>query len=193
MDEAPLHHHERQSPDAAEAEGPAVGLSMAPASLGHRFAAAAVDGALVAACLVGLYVGLAVLGEVAARVSYGAYEAVLLLGSVGPMAVALGAVTVSVVGVGRIGQSIGKRTVGVRVQDVGTGDSIGVARALLRAVMLGLMALPCYLGFITFFTDSSGRNRAFHDNVAQDVAVSLSPVPFVQSVKDVLSSIRGVQ
>ena len=94
---------------------------------------------------------------------------------------------------GRIGQSIGKRTVGVRVQDVGTGDPIGVARALLRAVMLGLMALPCYLGFITFFTDSSGRNRAFHDNVAQDVAVSLSPVPFVQSVKDVLSSVRGVQ
>jgi len=147
----------------------------------------------VAACLVGLYVGLAVLGELAARVSYGAYEAVLLLGSVGPMAVALAAVTVSVVGVGRIGQSIGKRTVGVRVQDVGTGDPIGVARALLRAVMLGLMALPCYLGFITFFTDSSGRNRAFHDNVAQDVAVSLSPVPFVQSVKDVLSSVRGVQ
>ena len=46
------------------------------------------------------------------------------------------------------GQSIGNKILGIRVLDADTGRSLPYARAVVRALMSNLSALPCFLGFL---------------------------------------------
>lgn len=78
------------------------------------------------------------------------------------------------------GASPGKAALGLRVLDVDDGRPIGVARALLRALVLGLATLPTF-GFgvaalaWTAVADPFGRRRGWHDLRAGSVVVEVRP------------------
>lgn len=95
-----------------------------------------------------------------------------------------------VVPMGRTGQTIGGAVMGVAVVDAATGTPIGVGRAFVRYLIFGLMAVPCYLGYLSYFFDKSGYQRGFNDTVANSVAVAAPKVPFGQAFSTALATLR---
>ncbi|MBT9258032.1 RDD family protein [Phycicoccus sp. MAQZ13P-2] len=162
-----------------------------PAALGTRLLARLVDGLAGGGVSLGWPVLALVLGQVSTGLPAGMAEVVLAVVAVGHLVLVLAVVAVLLVATARIGQTPGQRMLGVRVVDAGTAAPIGLARAVLRTLTLAAMALPCYLGFLTFLTDPSGRNRALHDRVAATVVVEVPRVPFARAVRDVLRSLRS--
>lgn len=90
--------------------------------------------------------------------------------------IAVIAATVLVVGaafavvLGLTGSSPGNAALGLRVVDAGTGSPIGVRRALLRQLIVGVATLPTFgLGIATLAwtaaMDPSGRRHGWHDRV----------------------------
>jgi uncharacterized RDD family membrane protein YckC len=164
----------------------------AAAPLGQRFLAQLLDGGVAFALYVAGWLVSLPLAMVAGQTSsYTMYQLTTLLAALLPLTGMVVGLALYVVGIGRLGQSIGKRTLGVRVQDLQTGEPIGIGRTVVRWLVLGLMALPCYLGYLTFFTDATGRNRALHDKAASDTVVSTGSVPLRQSVRDVVGALAG--
>ena len=51
--------------------------------------------------------------------------------------------------------------------------TIGVGRAFLRQLVWGLLGAPCYLGYLMYFTDRSGRQRALHEQAASSVTTAV--------------------
>ncbi len=83
---------------------------------------------------------------------------------------------------GVAGVSPGKALAGLRVVHHETGAPIGVGRALLRTVILGIAALPTFcLGVATLawtaVMDAGGWRRGWHDHVSKAVVVDIRPVP----------------
>jgi uncharacterized RDD family membrane protein YckC len=75
------------------------------------------------------------------------------------------------------GQTLGKRALGIRVIDYGSGGSIGTGRAIVRYFARILSALPCLLGYFWMLWDK--EKQTWHDKLANDVVVPVShyPVP----------------
>jgi uncharacterized RDD family membrane protein YckC len=69
-------------------------------------------------------------------------------------------------------QTIGKKVVGIKVVDEATGGPIGVGRAVLRDVVLGLTGLLCLVGYFSPFFDRTKRYQGWHDKAAKDFVVS---------------------
>jgi uncharacterized RDD family membrane protein YckC len=93
--------------------------------------------------------------------------------------VLVGAVFAVVLGL--TGSSPGMAVGAIRVVREGSGTPIGVGRALLRQLILGLAALPTLgLGVATLawtaVMDPDGRRRGWHDHVAHAVVVDVRPV-----------------
>lgn len=160
--------------------------------LGRRFAAYLIDSALIgAASTVGYGLMFVALFGAAMTGSTTMTKIGAVLGVTLYAAVLAACGLYFLRGIGRLGQTIGKRVLGVRVVDVGSRRTIGVGRAFGRYVYLTLMGLPCYLGYLTLFTDASGWHRGWHDSMSNTVTVSVPPVPFGQSVKGVWAVMRG--
>jgi uncharacterized RDD family membrane protein YckC len=149
-----------------------------PAELDRRFYAFAVD-RLVAW---GIY----------AAASYAAWRYLIEPGDVGA---GIGAIvaTVLVVGLcfalllGLVGTSPGKALVGLRVVEASSGSAIGVGRAMLRTLVLGVAALPTFgLGVATLawtaVMDRGRQRRGWHDYVSHAVVVDVRPAPVVDEV-----------
>lgn len=94
-------------------------------------------------------------------------------------------------GPSRLGQTIGKRTMGIQVIDKDTGRFLPWSRVLGRNLTLSLMGMPCYLGYISIFTDPSGWHRGWHDKAANSVVVLGPKVPFFRACRDVWAAGRG--
>lgn len=134
---------------------PASGPSGPRAGFWRRFAAAFIDGVLVGIVGVVLQVGLGRAGwllSVAIGIAYYGY----LEGS-------------------RSGQTIGKRTLGIRVIDFQTGGPIGFGRAVIRYFGRIVSALPCFLGYFWMLWDR--ERQTWHDKFATDVVVPVSVYP----------------
>lgn len=163
-----------------------------PASLGTRLAALLIDSALLSAVMGAGYMVFLV---VAVLLALTGSSALSMLGTVLFYIFALAAMAFGlayyILGIGRIGQTIGKRTLGLQVIDTSTHDVIGPGRAAARYFGLMLMGLPCYLGYITFFTDSSGWNRAWHDQIAHSVVIPVPGVPFGQACRDLVQVLKS--
>lgn len=163
--------------------GPSAGSptsTVAPVDLGTRFLANLVDSVFLFVVFMVLAIVITVLSQVS--------NVLGLLGQLVFMLIGLGYYAL---GIGRGGATIGKRIMGVSVVDVGSHQPIGVGRALGRYIGLGLMALPCYLGYISFFTDKSGYNRAFHDQIVSSVAIAAPKESFGQAARHYLDAVRG--
>jgi hypothetical protein len=170
------------APSAPPVAGVGAGVGMVTAGLDRRFYAFVLDLLL----LWSLYAGAAA----------GAHDwflrderwlpgAALIAGAV------LLLVLVSAVLLGLRGVSAGKAVLGLRVLDVQDGRPIGVARALLRGVLLGVATVPTF-GFgaaalaWTAVTDRGGRRRGWHDLRARSWVVDVRPreEPTVEAVDE---------
>ena len=170
---------------------PAVlGVVGVPATLGQRFAAYLIDTVVLSGAWIGIQIAGFVLVLLASMVNESLGNALGVLVLITAIAAVAWVAVSMFVAVGRIGQTPGKRTLGVQVIDADNGGPIGTGRAVIRQLVLVLMNAPCYLGLLSFFMDDTNRHRAFHDKAANDVVVTTTPVPFVQAVKDVLTILR---
>jgi uncharacterized RDD family membrane protein YckC len=84
--------------------------------------------------------------------------------------------------VGLTGSSPGNAALGLRVVQAGTGEPIGVGRALLRQLVLGVATVPTFgLGTATLAwtaaMDPGGRRHGWHDRIAGSEVVDVRPVP----------------
>jgi uncharacterized RDD family membrane protein YckC len=99
------------------------------------------------------------------------------------------------VALGASGATPGKAAVGLRVVGVGTGAPIGVGRALLRGLVLGVATIPTFgIGLATLawtaLMDPRRQRRGWHDHVARSVVVDVRPEPV--AVDDAHSGPRHV-
>ncbi|MCD4525626.1 RDD family protein [Nocardioides sp. cx-173] len=152
-----------------------------PAELDRRFYAFTIDRllawSLYAAASYAAYVWLLEPGNVAGGVALIA-GTVLLLG------------LLSALLLGLKGTSPGKALVGLRVVEDESGRPIGVARALLRTLVLGIATLPTAgLGVATLawtaVMDPANQRRGWHDHLSHGVVVDVRPVPEVEEEEDV--------
>jgi uncharacterized RDD family membrane protein YckC len=160
---------------------PAGGFYAAPAqpmlaSVGARFGAYLLDGLilmvgviavmLVFGLLIALLPGVGFSGGrptgysfLATILAFTYYAAILL-------------VTVGYIVIGNArGQTLGKRALGIAVVDASTGAPIGMGRSVLRYLMFAVMALPCYLGYLSI--PLAADHRGWHDRAADDVVITV--------------------
>ena len=74
--------------------------------------------------------------------------------------------------IGTKGATPGKKIMGVKVVDEQTGGTIGMGRAFIRYLVLGVTGSICTLGYWSPFFDNSKRNRGGHDKAANDLVIS---------------------
>lgn len=110
-----------------------------------------------------------------------------VIGSVAGTVVVLWLASSVVLGV--TGSSPGKALSGLRVVHHGTGTPIGVGRALLRSLVLGVSGLPTFgIGLAalawTAVEERGRRRRGWHDHLAHSIVVDVRPPPAVADVAD---------
>lgn len=149
-----------------------------PAGLGTRFVARLLDSVLLTSLFVPIVL-------VAVLIPFGDP---FVIGSVLNLGMIIFAIAYEFVAVGRLGQTVGRRLLGIQVVDHINGGPIGVGRAAFRVFVFALMGLPFYLGYLSYFFDGSGEHRAWHDKAADDRVVRVPRVSLGRSIKDVLSA-----
>ncbi len=140
------------------------------AQLERRFTAFAIDRLLAWSLL-------ALVGWVSAMVV--SDDVWIVVGAVAGAVVVLWLALGIVLGV--TGSSPGKAMSGLRVVHHGTGTPIGVGRALLRSLVLGVSGLPTFgIGLATLawtaVEDRGRQRRGWHDHLAHTVVVDVRPV-----------------
>jgi uncharacterized RDD family membrane protein YckC len=70
---------------------------------------------------------------------------------------------------GPTGQTIGKRTLNIRVIDMQQGGPIGYGRATVRYLVRIVSGIVFYLGYLWMLWDS--EKQCWHDKAANDVVV----------------------
>ncbi|MBT0994757.1 FHA domain-containing protein [Cellulomonas sp. DKR-3] len=86
---------------------------------------------------------------------------------------------------GRLGWTLGRRLLGVRTVDVRTRRPVGMARVLLRGLVVAAGALVLgvgqYVVLLSPLLDGSGRRQGWHDKAARDLVLDVrgvgAPVP----------------
>ena len=153
-----------------------------PASMGNRFLALLVDWAIVFIPYWIIY-GIALAAFVSkARTtcdtSTGAFQCHTTGGGGGGIVLLLELVGV-VAGFAYFGyfngvkqQTIGKRLMKIKVVDGATGGPIGIGRALLRYLVLGVTGSICTLGYWSPFFDGTKRYQGWHDKAASSFVVT---------------------
>ncbi len=75
---------------------------------------------------------------------------------------------------GTVGQSPGKKIMGVKVVDATSGELIGFGRAFLRYLVQGLLNILCFAGLWSAFLDGkSGRYQGWHDKALSTQVISI--------------------
>jgi uncharacterized RDD family membrane protein YckC len=144
----------QQSP----ASGPALHLGNASgprAGFWTRFAAAIIDGLIVAVVIVVLTLALKGAGYALGLLFSAAY---FIYFEGGPT-----------------GQTLGKRAMGIRVVSFDTGGPIGYGRAFIRWIGRFVSQLIIYIGYLWMLWDK--EKQCWHDKFASDVVVPVSAYP----------------
>lgn len=153
--------------------GPDRAASLPPASLDRRFYAFALDRAIAW--------GLDALAVVVAwRVWFDDGQWWPGIGVVVATVLLVGLAFAVVAGT--LGTSPGKAVFGLRLVDHAHGTPIGVRRALLRTLVLGLAGIPTFgLGVATLaqtaLMDPERQRRGWHDRLSDGIVVDLRPAP----------------
>ena len=151
--------------------------SAGAAGLGRRAAAVGLDAVLV--LLVGGWYGVAQGVSALAERSRDAPA-----DPIGPswLALVCGALSLALVVVqwvlhGRLGWTVGRRLVGIRTVDERSRRPIGMARVLLRGLVVAVSALVLVVGQVVVLLsplfDRSGRNQGWHDRAARAVVLDV--------------------
>jgi uncharacterized RDD family membrane protein YckC len=74
--------------------------------------------------------------------------------------------------IGRKGQTLGKRVMGVMVVDRASGQPIGIGRSVGRFFMTAVSSWLCYLGYLWMLWDAD--RQTWHDKVVNSVVVSVN-------------------
>jgi uncharacterized RDD family membrane protein YckC len=78
-----------------------------------------------------------------------------------------------------MGQTFGKRALGIQVRDAASGGPIGLERAALRYVVVGLFRIVPFFGLFTILDGLwplwDRRRHALHDKLAGSVVVRVTP------------------
>lgn len=89
---------------------------------------------------------------------------------------------------GTTGSTPGKSLAGLRLVDTATERPIGPRRAVLRALVLGLGAVPFGFGLAalawTAVADRSRLRRGWHDRLVSSIVVDVRPEPVAESAPD---------
>lgn len=150
------------------------------AGLGRRAAAVLLDG--LVAVLAGGWLWLATSAQAGLRAVQGRSADGAGPDVPGWLVAACGAALVVVVLVqwvlhGRLGWTLGRRAVGIRTVDERTRRPIGMARVLLRGLVVAAGSLALGVGqlvvLISPLFDSSGRRRGWHDQAARSLVVDV--------------------
>jgi len=158
--------------DPQPVHGGQPGPSGPRASFGSRVAATLIDAVILTLIFVALAIVIFVPVVLIDRNS----EVLAGLASLVLFAVATAAfVAYAALEGGRRGQTIGKRLMGIRVIDYGTGAPIGIGRAILRGIIRQLGGIPLYLGWLWMLWDP--ERQGWHDKVANDLVVPISAYP----------------
>jgi uncharacterized RDD family membrane protein YckC len=76
--------------------------------------------------------------------------------------------------IGSVGQTPGKKIMGVKIVDANTGQTIGFWRALGRLIVQGLCNILCFAGLWSAWLDSgSGRYQGWHDKALTTQVISV--------------------
>ncbi len=184
----------RNAVPASDQQGEAVSTTESaqatPVDLGRRLAAVVLDGAVVSGLITAAYLVIGIIAFLLA--SLGASAGVLnVVSTVLLLAIVAGIAAYYLLPLGRTGQTLGKRILGIRVIDNTGGGSIGVGRSFGRYFFLWLMGLPCYLGYLSVFLDKSGWHRGWHDSMARTKVVTAEALPFGAAVRATVDAIKG--
>ena len=76
---------------------------------------------------------------------------------------------------GSTGQTIGKRVLGIRVVDYGSGGPLGYGKAFLRYIGRIVSGAICYLGYLWVIWDK--EKQGWHDKIANTVVVPVADYP----------------
>ena len=121
----------------------------------RRFAGAFIDGVIIGVINTVLELGLK-----------GAGEAIALLVSIAYFTYFEG---------GPTGQTVGKRTMGIRVISLDDGGPIGYGRGFIRWIGRIVSAIVFFLGYFWMLWDK--ESQCWHDKFAGDVVVPVSAYP----------------
>jgi uncharacterized RDD family membrane protein YckC len=138
---------------AAYGQQPAVAGAGVPANMGIRLLARIIDGVIV-------FVPLAIIGAILGSPAWWTLIEILVSWSY-----------VSYLN-GIQQQTIGKKVLGIKVVDATTGGPIGIGRALLREIVLGVTGLLCFVGYFSPFFDGTKRLQGWHDKAASDFVIA---------------------
>ena len=76
--------------------------------------------------------------------------------------------------IGSVGQTPGKKIMGVKIVDANTGQVVGFWRALGREVVQGLCNIICFAGLWSAWLDGgSGLYRGWHDKALSTRVISV--------------------
>ncbi len=137
----------------------------ARATPGSRFAAILVDSLAFTGGYVVVALVLGLVGMVFGR--YSSFTAGLSI--VFPLTLLVAVVAYQIVLNGR-GQTLGKRVMKIAVVDVNTGAPIGPGRSAVRLLMMNVMGIPCYLGYLSVLGEGY---RGWHDRAADSIVVKV--------------------
>ncbi|MGY0492262.1 RDD family protein [Streptomyces sp. WG-D5] len=161
----------------------------APASMGRRLGARAIDGALIGV-IYGIISVAGVVGSVSSVSDCDPYASdyqscvndassnvfVAMLAVLGVLAAIV--FLYEAIMISAVGATLGKLAVGIRVINAETGAKPGFGAALVRYLIPMVGAFVCYIGallvYLSPFWDKSGRLQGWHDKAAKTAVVTNS-------------------
>ena len=94
------------------------------------------------------------------------------------LAMVMAAAYYAVLNGSEMGQTFGKRVLGIQVRDAASGGPIGVERAALRYVVVGMFRVIVFFGLFTVLDGLwplwDPKRQALHDKIAGSVVVRLT-------------------
>lgn len=140
-----------------------MGMAGTPATFGQRLIAVIIDGLIGLALFIPVIIVVLILGAISDVLG-------ILAAIVGYLAVFAALIWIYVGGIGKTGQTPGKRLQGVQVVS-NTGGPIGVGGAAIRWILSSILNSFCYIGGLWMLWD--GEKKTLYDKILDNQAVSV--------------------
>ena len=140
-----------------------MGMAGTPATFGQRLIAVLIDAAIMFAMLIPVVIVLAIIGAISDVLG-------LLLGILLYLVVLAAAVWIYVGGIGKHGQTPGKRLQGIKVVS-NTGAPVGLGGAVIRWLLSNVLNSFCYIGGLWMLWD--GEKKTLYDKILDNQVIQV--------------------